>query len=71
MTYVYKKGEKCTKETIAEEQARLKKEPFMLDNVDKWTYYVVDKEPTQDHKPTHRKPKPRKPKPKSSSKQED
>ena len=32
--------DRCTKETILEEQARLKKEPFMLDDVDKWMYYV-------------------------------
>lgn len=72
MTYVYKKGQKCTKETIAEEQARLKKEPFMLDNVEKWVYYVTDKteQQTKDHKPKQRKPKQRKPKPKSSNKKQ-
>lgn len=61
MTYVYKKGQKCTKETIAEEQARLNKEPFMLDNVEKWVYYVTDKteQQTKDHKPKQRKPKPK------------
>lgn len=62
---------KCTKETIIEEQARLKKEPFMLDDVNKWIYYVTDTEQTKEHKPTHRKPKKRKPKPKSGSKQQD
>ncbi len=39
---------KCTKQTIAEEQARLKKEPFMLDDVEKWMYY--EKEETSVEK---------------------
>ena len=42
MTYVYKKGQKCTKETIAEEQARLKKEPYTI-NVKTWSYIVEPK----------------------------
>lgn len=51
MTYVYKKGQKCTKETIAEEQARLKKEPDFIImeewrqiviNGEKWDYEVSD-----------------------------
>lgn len=37
--------DKATKETILEEQARLKKEPFMLDDVKNWTY-IVKEEPT-------------------------
>lgn len=35
--------DRCTKETILEEQARLKKEPFMLDDVKNWTYIVKEK----------------------------
>ena len=37
--------DRATKETILEEQARLKKEPFMLDDVKNWTY-IVREEPT-------------------------
>ena len=36
---------KCTKQTILEEQERLKKEPEMLDDVKNWTY-IVKEEPT-------------------------
>ena len=35
--------DRATKETILEEQARLKKEPFMLDDVKNWTYIVKEK----------------------------
>lgn len=42
MTYEYKKGQRATRETIAEEQARLKKEPYMI-NVKTWSYVVEPK----------------------------
>lgn len=42
MPYEYKKGQRATRETIAEEQARLKKEPYMI-NVKTWTYVEESK----------------------------
>lgn len=45
---------KCTKQTILEEQARLKKEPFMI-KVETWSYVVEDKKEVK----TEEKPKPK------------
>ena len=42
MPYEYKKGQRATRETIAEEQARLKKEPYMI-NAETWSYVVEPK----------------------------
>lgn len=53
---------KCTKQTILEEQARLKKEPFMI-KAETWSYVVEDKKEVK----TEEKPKPKRNK-KSSSK---
>lgn len=49
--------EKCTKETILEEQKRLKKEPFMI-NAKTWSYVVEQKEEKkQDKKQDYKKKK--------------
>ena len=50
--------DRCTKETILEEQKRLKKEPDMID-VKSWSYYVVEQkeEKKQDKKQDYKKKK--------------
>jgi hypothetical protein len=50
--------EKCTKETILEEQKRLKKEPYMI-NVNTWSYVVIEQkeEKKQDKKQDYKKKK--------------
>lgn len=42
------KREVCTREDILKSQEIIKKEPFMLDDVDKWMYYI--REETQHDK---------------------
>ena len=56
--------ERATRETILQEQARLKKEPFMI-KAETWSYVVEDK---KGLKTTEEKPKPKtKPQHKKSS----
>lgn len=52
------KKQKATKQTIIEEQKRLKKEPDMID-VKSWSYYVVEQkeEKKQDKKQDYKKKK--------------
>ena len=52
-----KKQNKCTKETILEEQKRLKKEPDII-NVKTWSYVVEQKEEKKhDKKQDYKKKK--------------
>ena len=51
-----KQKDKCTKETILKNQEIIKKEPEFIDPIT-WSYVAEFKEPTQEHKPTHRRPK--------------
>lgn len=48
---------KCTKQTILEEQAQLKKEPFMI-KVETWSYVVEPKINVNNGKIVEEKPKP-------------
>ena len=58
--------ERATRETILQEQARLKKEPFMI-KAETWSYVVEDK---KGLKATEEKPKPKTKHKKSSSKKQ-
>lgn len=48
--------ERATRQTILEEQARLKKEPFMI-KAETWSYVVEDKKEKTEEKPKSKRKK--------------